>query len=659
MATQYTSYYLYQKYEKRGDQEAIPVYPNVYSVDADGTMPKVIKIENDIACGYVPTGTTQYRWLEVPSGESYVCDECDIDIEYRWVSTSAYTYFGDYRYEILQEQYKKEDGEWINTNNTKYGNPVKVGKKLKITMSNGDVFSQSCGTDDGVWYSFNEYDYAATSERAIQHTTNNLLDGVPVIGGYLSEITLSSTGGIQTSEGYGNNYVKKIEFGDCVSELGWRYRNTPWSETGGGCGASYWDNDVAESGQRIRGYLMASFRECGVREIVFPEGLRWIGGNGIFAENMITALTIPSSVESIGFLRSFDQSSPNSSCMSRSSYGAFAGNKYLRNLSLNEGLKSIGAGDFSSCTSLEKVIIPSTLEKMGYSVFGGCTNLKQIIFSGETPPSLICDDDSQYYANQCRGDDAHPALSANSDTLIYVPCGSKSAYTQFIDDMDASKIIEYGGECGDIPSIESMYHVLFLYKIGTATTNVYRGSISASNVYITSLNDFTDVINGYADEIIIPSGTSITGGVKTISCGKLYFNECNITAGAITAHAGEVEINTSNVNETIYGDDTTRKVTVGSGYTPTLWGSFMNCGNISEVYIHGNPTLKGAAFAGCTGLNDIYITYTGGTLEVVLNSDTPVLAGTSPTIHVPCDLYWSYKGNSFWGNFNLVVDDEQ
>lgn len=74
MATQYTSYWLYQKYETRGSQAPIPAYPNVWSVDGDGTMPKVIKTENDTACGYVPTGGTPiYEWQTV---EGYVCNEC-------------------------------------------------------------------------------------------------------------------------------------------------------------------------------------------------------------------------------------------------------------------------------------------------------------------------------------------------------------------------------------------------------------------------------------------------------------------------------------------------------------------------------------------------------------------------------------------------------
>ena len=72
----YTRYKLYQKYEKRGDQERIPVYPNTYSINGDGTMPLVIVKDNDPQCGY--TGDTQpiYRWYQMPIDSYYICDDC-------------------------------------------------------------------------------------------------------------------------------------------------------------------------------------------------------------------------------------------------------------------------------------------------------------------------------------------------------------------------------------------------------------------------------------------------------------------------------------------------------------------------------------------------------------------------------------------------------
>ena len=59
----YTSYYLYQRYEKVGDGEWTPTYPNEYSISGDSSdpMPLVIKTTNDPNCGYYPP---IYRWTD-------------------------------------------------------------------------------------------------------------------------------------------------------------------------------------------------------------------------------------------------------------------------------------------------------------------------------------------------------------------------------------------------------------------------------------------------------------------------------------------------------------------------------------------------------------------------------------------------------------------
>lgn len=88
----YTKYRLYQKYETRGSQEAIPVYPNTFSIDGDGTMPVVIIEENSRDCGY--TGDTQpiYRWYNMPIDKYYVCDECAANFKIKAVYTGGMTY---------------------------------------------------------------------------------------------------------------------------------------------------------------------------------------------------------------------------------------------------------------------------------------------------------------------------------------------------------------------------------------------------------------------------------------------------------------------------------------------------------------------------------------------------------------------------------------
>ena len=63
------SYYLYQKYEKRGNQPFHPSYPVEYSVDGNGTMQKVVKMENDPNCNSV--SPTRYQWVIVTG--DYMC----------------------------------------------------------------------------------------------------------------------------------------------------------------------------------------------------------------------------------------------------------------------------------------------------------------------------------------------------------------------------------------------------------------------------------------------------------------------------------------------------------------------------------------------------------------------------------------------------------
>ena len=84
--SEFSSYFLYQKYEQRGEQEAIPVYPNVYSIDADGTRERVVKIQDDPQCGYDPPVKPIYKWVNIPITQDYVCDDCP-EYQTRWVRT--------------------------------------------------------------------------------------------------------------------------------------------------------------------------------------------------------------------------------------------------------------------------------------------------------------------------------------------------------------------------------------------------------------------------------------------------------------------------------------------------------------------------------------------------------------------------------------------
>jgi len=72
--SEYTSYYLYQKYQKIGDGDWTPVSPSVFSVNGDGTMPLSAKTENDPNCGYSPEPI--YDWENMDVTTDYYCLDC-------------------------------------------------------------------------------------------------------------------------------------------------------------------------------------------------------------------------------------------------------------------------------------------------------------------------------------------------------------------------------------------------------------------------------------------------------------------------------------------------------------------------------------------------------------------------------------------------------
>ena len=82
----YSSYYLYRKYEKRDGQDVLPVIPTTYSIDGEGTMPKVLHLADDPNCGEIPW---QYRWVNMDISTDYWCDECDPDYSKMYFTTVA------------------------------------------------------------------------------------------------------------------------------------------------------------------------------------------------------------------------------------------------------------------------------------------------------------------------------------------------------------------------------------------------------------------------------------------------------------------------------------------------------------------------------------------------------------------------------------------
>lgn len=107
----YNSYYLYKRYEKRDGQDVLPCIPPVYSIDGEGTMPKVIHTSQDPECGDIPW---QYRWVNMDINTYFICDEC-YSYPDRTITGCPYC-IGDNRYRDIYYQVSYDSGEtWTTT----------------------------------------------------------------------------------------------------------------------------------------------------------------------------------------------------------------------------------------------------------------------------------------------------------------------------------------------------------------------------------------------------------------------------------------------------------------------------------------------------------------------------------------------------------------
>ena len=102
-----------------------------------------------------------------------------------------------------------------------------------------------------------------------------------------------------------------------------------------------------------------AFRDCSLREITLPESLESIGYQSFIRCRDLKSINIPDSVENI-------------------EDWAFSQNSSLEQAHLPDGLLSIGEFAFSSCVSLREINIPLNIKELPVFIFGNCEKLTSI-----------------------------------------------------------------------------------------------------------------------------------------------------------------------------------------------------------------------------------------------------------------------------------------
>lgn len=278
---QYTSYYLYQKYEQRGEQEAIPVYPNVYSIDADGTMERVVKIQDDPQCGYDPPVKPIYKWVNIPITQDYVCDDCPA-YQTRWVRTDETTCIK----EGPDPQYR-----WVNIDasvdyycegTTKY-----YKQKKQVSLDGGQTWK------DAVPAEYQKGGVAETESTDCGYVPTGKKLVATYKNGTTREVECNSstelTSGETKPSGYDYEAMTNAVIGDCVTTIGdsaFTYCTSLTSAT---------------IGNSVVGIGYEAFKYCsGLTSINIPDSVTNIGRNAFRYCSGATSITIGSGVASIG-----------------------------------------------------------------------------------------------------------------------------------------------------------------------------------------------------------------------------------------------------------------------------------------------------------------------------------------------------------------------
>ncbi len=221
----------------------------------------------------------------------------------------------------------------------------------------------------------------------------------------------------------------------------------------------------------------------------------------------------------------------------------------LKTITIPDNVRTIGKGDFASCSSLTEIILPKNLEYIGEMAFMNCSSLKTIAL----PDGLQIIEDG--------------AFDDSGLTEITIPSSVKRINNPFTGCMDLKRIV-----------ITSPDTELTIYGVSNKKTTIYapRGSkaekaAKAAGIPFKAIalnRSSLSLTKGKSYQLKFNCGSDATSWKSSNS--KIVSVDQN---GKITAKKN----GTATITVTLYGKKYTCKVTVGAKtYTvkrgDTLWG---------------------------------------------------------------------------------------
>ena len=136
-------------------------------------------------------------------------------------------------------------------------------------------------------------------------------------------------------------------------------------------------------------YMVLEKEFCDCAEIIIPSYIEEkrvsaIGDNAFYKCAELTKISIPRTITSIGENAFVDCINLKNLTVpgTITTWGAYCfASMGVENLTLETGLKEIGAFAFYYCESLTEVTIPNSVKTIGSSAFGGCSSMSKVTIS--------------------------------------------------------------------------------------------------------------------------------------------------------------------------------------------------------------------------------------------------------------------------------------